>query len=82
VRQIVWRQRYGHTVTEDHADSVFTHASAELRPNDGPGISLHFELPAGEDVRDYAVELHMIVATQRRLLAESPTNAEGNFVGM
>jgi len=64
MRQIVRGQGDGDPVSQDHADAVLAHAATELRADDGSRISLHFELPAGEDVGDDAVELHMIIATQ------------------
>ena len=72
VGQIVGRQRNGDPVAQDHTNAVLAHATTELRAHDRTSVRLHFELPAGEDVCDDAVELHMIIATQRRLLWKAP----------
>ena len=62
VRQVVWRQRHGHTVAQDHANSELAHPAAELRAHLGARVGLHLELSAREHVRDRAVELDVIVA--------------------
>jgi hypothetical protein len=72
VRQIVWRQRDRDTVAQNHTNAVLAHATTKLCTYDRTGVRLHFELPAGEDVGDYAVELYMIIATQSGLLGKRP----------
>jgi hypothetical protein len=71
VRQVVRGQGHGHAVTEDDADAVLAHAATELGTHFGTGIGLHFKLPAGVDVGDYAIELYMIIATQTGLLVQA-----------
>ena len=77
MREIVRREGDRDAIAKDHADAVFAHATAELGPDYRTGVGLNFELPASEHVGDYAVELHMIVATQRRLLEERPQDLRG-----
>jgi hypothetical protein len=72
VRQVVRGQSHRNPIAQNHANAVLTHATAELRTYDRTGVGLHFELPAGEDVGDNAVELYMIIATQSRLLGKAP----------
>jgi hypothetical protein len=72
VGQVVGRKRDRDAVAKNHTNAVLTHATAELRAYDRTGVSLHFKLPAGEDVGYDAVELYMIIATQSGLLGIRP----------
>jgi hypothetical protein len=69
VRQVVRRQRYSDPVAQDHADAVLAHAAAELGTHDGACVGLDLELTAGEDLRNYAIELYMVIASQEVPLA-------------
>ena len=72
--QIVRRQRYCDSVAQNHANAILAHATTKLCTYDRTGVRLHFELPAGEDVGDDAVELYMIIATQIGLLGKRPAS--------
>ena len=72
MRQVVWRQCDRDAIAKNHTDAVLAHATTKLCTYDRTGVRLHFELPAGEDIGDDAVELYMIIATQSGLLGKAP----------
>jgi len=65
VRQVVRRKSDRHSVAENHADAVLAHAATKLRAHNRASVGLHLELAARKHLRDKAIELYMIIASQK-----------------
>jgi hypothetical protein len=74
VREVVRRKGHRHPVAENDADAVLAHAATQLGANNGARVGLYLELTSGEDLRNYAIELYMVIASQEVPLHANPRN--------